>query len=160
MVSYLKSLSTVPEFDSDRGDAVRGRELFASTCTGCHRVNGEGGHLGPDLTRIAAIRTREMLLRSIRDPSASVGAGYRAVTLVTGDGQRIRGVTKREDSFSIQILDTDERLQGYLKADLQGIVREERSLMRQFGPDRLNDGELDDLLQYLGTLRGSAPARR
>jgi putative heme-binding domain-containing protein len=164
MVAYLKGLSTVPEFDSDRGDAVRGREIFASTCTGCHRVNGEGGHLGPDLTRIAAIRTREMLERSIRDPSASVGSGYRAVTLVTGDGQRIRGVTKSEDSFSIQIVDTDQRLQGYLKADLQEVIRGERSLMRQFGPDRLSDEALDDLLRYLGTLRGAtrgaAPARR
>ena len=160
MVAYLKSLSTVPEFDSDRGDAVRGREIFSSTCTGCHRVNGEGGHLGPDLTRIAAIRTREMLIRSIRDPSASVAAGYRTGALVTQDGQRIRGVSKSEDSFSIQIVDTDERLQGYLKADLQGIVREERSLMRQFGPDRLSDEALDDLLRYLGTLRGGARAGR
>jgi hypothetical protein len=82
------------------------------------------------------------------------------VALVTQDGQRIRGVSKSEDSFSIQIVDTDERLQGYLKADLQGIVREERSLMRQFGPDRLSDEALDDLLRYLGTLRGGARAGR
>jgi hypothetical protein len=57
-------------------------------------------------------------------------------------------------------VDTNERLQGYLKADLQGIVREERSLMRQFGPDRLSDEALDDLLRYLGTLRGGARAGR
>ena len=160
IVTYLKSISTVPEFDSDTGDAVRGQEIFYSTCASCHRVNGQGGHLGPDLTRIAAIRTREMLMRSIRDPSASVASGYRAVTLVTRDGQRIRGATKSEDPFSIQIVDTDERLQGYLKADLQEVIREERSLMREFGADRLGDEELDDLLRYLGTLRGAAPARR
>jgi len=160
VVAYVKSLSTVPEFDNDTGDAARGREIFASTCTNCHRVNGEGGHLGPDLTRIAAIRTREMLIRSIRDPSASVAAGFRAVTLVTGDGQRIRGVVKSEDAFSILIVDTDERLQGYVKADLQELTWGDRSLMREFGPDRLGNAELDDLLRYLGTLRGAAPARR
>ncbi len=154
MVAYVKSISTVPEFDNDRGDAVRGRGLFASTCTGCHSLNGSGGRLGPDLSRIAAIRTREMLIRSIRDPSASVARGYRAVTLVTRDGERIRGVTKSEDAFSIQILDTDERLQGYVKADLQELIHEDRSLMRQFGSDLLSDGELDDLLQYLSRLRG------
>ena len=154
MVAYMKSISTVPEFDNDRGDRARGQELFFSTCTGCHRVNGDGGRLGPDLSRIAAIRSRDMLIRSIRNPSASVAVGYRMVTLVTRDGERVRGLTKGEDAFSIQILDTDERLRGYVKSDLQEVVREDRSLMRQFGPDRLNDGELDDLLQYLGTLRG------
>jgi putative heme-binding domain-containing protein len=154
MVAYVKSISTVPEFDNDRGDAARGREFFSSTCTRCHSVNGVGGRLGPDLSRIAAIRSRDMLIRSIRDPSASVAAGYRAVTLVTRDGERIRGVTKSEDAFSIQIVDTNERLQGYVKADLEEVIHEDRSLMRQFGPDRLNDAELDDLLQYLSTLRG------
>jgi putative heme-binding domain-containing protein len=153
IVAYVKSISTVPEFDNDRGDAVRGEAIFSETCTRCHSVNGTGGRLGPDLSRIAAIRTRDMLIRSIRDPSASVAAGFRAVTLVTRDGERFRGVTKGEDAFSIQILDTRERLQGYVKADLQELVREDRSLMRQFGPDLLGDAELDDLLQYLSTLR-------
>ncbi len=154
MVAYVKSVSTVPEVDTDIGDAVRGQEIFSSTCTECHRVNGQGGHLGPDLSRIAAIRSRDMLIRSIRDPSASVASGYRAVTLVTRDGQRVRGVTKGEDSFSIQIVDTSERLQGYLKADLREVIHEDRSLMREFGPDRISDAELDDLLRFLSTLRG------
>ena len=154
MVAYVKSISTVPPFDNNRGDAGRGQDIFSSTCTRCHRVDGDGGRLGPDLSRIAAIRSRDMLIRSIRDPSASVAAGYRAVTVVTQDAQRIRGVVKGEDAFSIQILDTSERLQGYVKADVQEVIREDRSLMRQFGLDRLSEDELDDLLQYLGTLRG------
>ena len=160
IVAYLKNISTVPPSQNDRGDAVRGEEIFSSTCASCHRVNGRGGHLGPDLTRIAAVRTREMLIRSIRDPSASVASGYRAVTLVTEDGQRVRGAMKSEDAFSIQIVDTNERLQGYLKADLREVIRGEQSLMGVFGPDRINDEELDDLLRYLGTLRGAVPARR
>ena len=154
LVAYVKSISTVPQVDDDRGDAVRGEEIFSGTCTRCHSVNRAGGRLGPDLSRIAAIRSREMLIRAIRDPSASVASGYRAVTLVTQDGDRIRGLAKAEDPFSIQILDTQERLQGYLKADLQEVIHEDRSLMRPFGPDRLSDTELDDLLRYLSTLRG------
>jgi putative heme-binding domain-containing protein len=155
MVAYVKSISTVPEFDNDRGDARRGEEIFSTTCTRCHSVNGAGGRLGPDLSRIATIRSRDMLIRSIRDPSASMAVGYRPVTVVTRDGERVRAVTKGEDAFSIQILDTRGRLQGYVKADVQEVIREERSLMPQFGPDRLSDEELDDLLQYLGTLRGA-----
>ena len=160
IVAYVKGLSTVPEFEDDTGDAERGQEVFSGTCARCHRVNRRGGRLGPDLTRIAAIRSRDMLTRAIRDPSASVAAGYRAVTLVTQDGQRVRGVTKSEDAFSIQVMDTRERLQGYLKADLQELVQEERSLMPLFGPDRLSDGDLDNLLRYLGTLRQADSNRR
>jgi len=159
MVAYLKSISTVPPFENDTGNPSRGRSAFSSTCTQCHRVDGQGGTLGPDLSRIAQIRSRDMLMRAIRDPSASVAAGYRTVTLVTRDGQRIRGATKSEDAFSIQIVDTDERLQGYLKADLEQVIHEERSLMTEFGLDELDEGRLDDLLAFLGTLREADVAR-
>ena len=153
IVAYVKGLSTVPEFENDTGDAERGQEVLAGTCVRCHTVNGSGGRLGPDLTRIATVRSRDMLIRSIRDPSASVAAGYRAVSLVTQDGQRVRGVTKSEDAFSIQVVDTRERLQGYLKADLQELTQMDRSLMPLFDADRLSDVDLDDLLRYLGTLQ-------
>ncbi len=153
IVAYLRGISTVSPFENDSGDASRGQELFSATCARCHRVDGDGGHLGPDLSRIAVIRSREMLVRSIRDPSASAAAGYRAVTVVTRDGRRIRGVTKGEDAFSLQVVDTRERLQGYLKVDLQEFTHEEQSLMPEFGPERLSDAELDDVLRYLGTLR-------
>jgi hypothetical protein len=83
----------------------------------------------------------------------SVLDGYQAVTLVTREGQRIRGVKKNEDTFSVQIMDTRERLQGYLKASLKEFVNDDASLMPDFGADRLPDRDLDDLLAYLGTLR-------
>jgi hypothetical protein len=75
------------------------------------------------------------------------------------DGRSIKGAVKSEDAFSIRIMDTREQLQGYLKADLKEVVPDERSLMPDFGEDRLNGKELDDLLQYLGTLRPPAATR-
>ena len=82
------------------------------------------------------------------------------MTLVTRDGQQMKGTRKGEDAFSIQIMDTRERLQGFLKANLREAIRDKKSLMPDFGPDRLSDGELNDLLAFLGTLRISAPPRR
>ena len=152
IVAYLKSVSTVSPVEFATGDADHGREIFRSTCARCHRVNGIGGRLGPDLSRIARIRSRASLTQAVRDPSASMAVGYRTVTLVTTDGGQIRGVKKGEDAFSVQIVDTGERLQGYLKADLGEVRDEEQSLMPAFGPDRLSDGDLDDLLRFLGTL--------
>jgi hypothetical protein len=82
------------------------------------------------------------------------------VTLVTRDGERIRGVRKNEDEFSIQIMDARERLQGYVKASLTAITVDKQSLMPVYGPDRLNDRDLDDLLRYLTSLRGAIEAAR
>ena len=149
VVAYLKSIGTVPPVEFATGDADQGREIFQSNCAGCHRVNGVGGRLGPDLSRIVRTRSRAALTLAIRDPSASMAVRYRTVTLVTTDGRQIRGVKKSEDAFSIQIVDTGERLQGYLKADLREMRDEDRSLMPVFGPDRLSDGDVDDVLRFL-----------
>jgi putative heme-binding domain-containing protein len=153
VLAYLKSISTVPGFDIEGGDAQRGREVFASECADCHRVDGAGGSLGPDLTRIAEVRSLDGLVEAIRQPSAAVALGYRAVRLDTGSGRPVRGAVKSEDAFSIQIVDTEQRLQGYIKADLKTVVREEESLMPQFDRRRLSARELDDVLTYLGSLR-------
>ena len=78
--------------------------------------------------------------------------GY-GVTIVTRTGERVRGVKKNEDAFSIQIMDTQQRLQGYLKSSLRELVNDETSLMPDFSEERLSNRDLDDLLTYLGTLR-------
>jgi len=160
VIAYLRSISTAATVAGSRGDVAKGETTFWSSCGGCHRINGRGGRLGPDLSRIASSQPREALARAIREPSASIASGYEAVTLVTRDGQRIRGARKGEDAFSIQIMDTRERLQGYIKAELKDVSRDSQSLMPAFGPDRLSDAALDDLLEFLGTLRAEAQPRR
>ena len=64
-----------------------------------------GGRLGPDLSRVGAARSREALIREIRTPSEWMPPAFESVTLVTRDGQKIRGIKKNEDVFSIQIMD-------------------------------------------------------
>ena len=69
------------------------------------------------------------------------------------DGQRVRGTRKSEDALSIQIMDTNERLRGFLKSSLRAVLKEPASLMPAFGPDKLTDADLVDVLAFLGTLR-------
>ena len=165
IVAYVRSISTKVAVERASGNADHGQQLFWSSCGGCHRVNGRGGQIGPDLSRVGESQSREALTRAIRDASASIPAGYQPVTLVTPEGRQIRGVRKSEDVFSIQIMDTRERLQGYLKAGLRDVIRETRSLMPDFGPDRLSERDLEDLLAFLGSLRavgsgsGGGPGR-
>ena len=152
IVAYLKGISTVPPTEFATGDADHGREIFRSLCAGCHRVNGRGGHLGPDLSRVTRTRSRVRLTQAVRDPGASVAVGYRTVTLTLRDGREIRGVKKREDAFSLQLIDTDDRLQGYLRADLASVRDVADSLMPVFGSDRLSAGDLDDLFRFLASV--------
>jgi len=154
-VAFVKSISTVEAVEGGPGDAERGRELFDARCSRCHMVDGSGGRMGPDLSRIGAVRTREVLLRAIREPSADVASRFRTVTLVTREGDEIRGAAKGEDAFSIQIMDTRQQLRGYLKADLAEVVRNPESLMPAFTDARMPTSDLDDIVRYLGTLRGN-----
>jgi putative heme-binding domain-containing protein len=143
--------------ETAQGNTGSGERIFWTTCGSCHAVNGRGGRLGPDLSRIALTRPPEALSGAIRLPTASTGSAYQAVTLVTRDGQRIRGARKSEDAFSIQIMDTHEQLRGYLKASLREVIHDPGSLMPAFGPDRLSDRDLDEVVAFLNTLRGSGP---
>jgi len=72
-----------------------------------------------------------------------------------GHGQTVRGVRKNGDLFSVQIMDTRERIQGYLRTELKDVRDETRSLMPKFGLDILNEHDLDDLLAYLSRLTGT-----
>jgi putative heme-binding domain-containing protein len=159
VLAYLRTLSAVTT-TPPTGDAANGERLFRTNCSSCHLVNGRGGQLGPDLSRIGAGRPRAGLLSKLRGTSGMIRPGYEPLTLVTREGERIRGVRKNEDEFSIQIMDTRERLQGFLKANLTELTMEKQSLMPVYGPERLNDRDMDDLLRYLGGLRGADTVRR
>jgi putative heme-binding domain-containing protein len=159
IIAYLRSISTA-KVEASSGNVTNGERIFAADCASCHRINNRGGDLGPDLSRIAASQSNQVLVQAIRSASRSFTSGYEPVTLVTRDGQQIRGARKAEDAFSIQIMDTHERLQGFLKANLREVIRDKASLMPDFGPDRLGDQDLNDVVAFLATFRASQPPRR
>jgi hypothetical protein len=80
--------------------------------------------------------------------------GFRPVRLVLG-GERIEGVVKGEDAFSLQVVTAEGDLRAFRKRELDRLVRSPESLMPVFDTDRLGDAALEDLLAYLGTLRGA-----
>ena len=135
-----------------------GETVFKANCAGCHRVNTAGGRIGPDLSRIGSARTREVMSARIRRGSEAFRAGFEPVTITPPDGKPIQGVKKNEDLFSVQIMDTAERIQGYEKDKMKSVENGKKSAMPIFGPERLSDSDLDDLLRYLQTLRGFNPA--
>ena len=133
IIAYLGSLGTVAAPSKRRSATSR----TASSCSprSARAAIGSaarGGRLGPDLIAHRRARSRAALTREIRTPSEWMAPAFETVTLVTKDGQRIRGVKKNEDVFTIQVMDTRERIQGYLKANLQEVIYEKNSLMPAF----------------------------
>ena len=161
IIAYLRTLTGLGNREEDRGNAQNGEAIFweKGNCGRCHMVNGRGGRLGPDLSRIGAARSPAVLVREVRRPSEYITRGFESVTVVTQDGRRIRASLKNEDPFSVQIMDPAEQIFSFLKKDIREVVHGKESLMPEYGPDRLSDVELDDLIRYLRGLRPSAAAK-
>jgi putative heme-binding domain-containing protein len=159
VVAYLRTLSAPGTPRVERGDAARGEQLYQAknkgNCGQCHMVDGRGGRLGPNLSRIGAARSVAALEREIRRPSEVIPVGFETVTVVLADGRRVRGVRKNEDTFSVQIMTGTEELRSFFKRDVKEVVPDDQSLMPAYGPERLTDDELADVVRYLRTLRGT-----
>ena len=155
LVAYIRSMR---EFDTApaRGDAVRGQTIFEEkgNCTSCHRVNGKGSRVAPDLSDIGAIRSPDALQRSLMDPTASMLPLNRFVRAVTRDGKTITGRRLNEDTYTVQLIDTNERLVSLVKPDLREYTVLKTSTMPSYR-DKLSAAERDDLVAYLRTLKGA-----
>jgi len=168
IVAYLRTLEQ--PVASTNGDRARGEALFFGTarCGSCHIVNGRGGLLGPELSTVGSARSRAYIVESIRQPGRqltqnrvfgeSVALKYDTVTAVTADGRTITGVPMNEDTFTVQVMDMSERVHSLEKKSLKSLQHENRSLMPSYDDRRLSNGDLDDLVAYLQSLRSTASA--
>lgn len=158
VLAYLRTLAAPAPKDLPQGNAKNGARIFESDCAGCHRVGAGGGRLGPDLSRIGAARSREALVQLLRRGAEDFRPGFAPVTVTPRSGPPIQGLKKNEDLFSVQIMDTSERIQGFVKDEVSSVVNGKLSAMPVFRPEYLSDSDLDDLVRYLQTLRGFNPA--
>jgi cytochrome c oxidase cbb3-type subunit III len=169
IIAYLRTLQQ--PVANATGDARRGETLFFGTtrCSSCHMVNGRGGRIGPELSTVGSARSRAYIIESIREPARhlsenrSFGGGatlkYDTVTLVTADGTTIVGVPMNEDTFTVQIMDMNERVYSLQKKALKSFKHENRSLMPAYDTNRLSAADLDDVVAYLQTLRAGSSAK-
>jgi len=136
------------------GDATRGRSIFEGKgeCGSCHRVRGRGPRSAPDLSDIGLARTPAALRRSLIDPTSAMVPINRPVRIVSRDGRTIRGRRLNEDTYTVQVLDADEKLLSIAKSDIRTFVVETTSPMPSYKA-KLTADEIADVLAYLLTLR-------
>jgi len=110
------------------GDARRGAGVFHAAATGCgtcHRVGGQGGVVGPELTTVATCLTPEEIAEALSWPARRVKPEYRAWGLTLADGRVLRGVLARETPERVSLIDAagsshDIPVGGVLPASLRG----------------------------------------
>jgi len=152
VVAYVRSLGRLRR-EPLPGNAARGAEVYkAQGCAACHTIGGRGGPSGPDLTDVGARSSPAFLRRSLTDPAADLPAGFMQVRAVTKTGQRLSGVRVNEDPFSVQFRDATGMLHSYFKDQLQEFARDGTGTPMPSYRERLEPGELDDLVAYLVSL--------
>ena len=154
IVAYVRSMGDDPSTAMPSGDASRGETIFRGKggCLSCHRVSGEGSRLAPDLSEIGAVRTPDRLRRSLLDPTTAMLPMHRSVRAVTLDGRVVTGRRLNEDTYSVQLVDSEEHLISLMKADLREYSVILVSPMPSYR-DKLTADELTDLLSYLLSLK-------
>jgi putative membrane-bound dehydrogenase-like protein len=130
------------------GDPARGKVVYQQQCAKCHRHNGEGGQVGPDLSGMAAIPRQELLI-NILDPSRSVEGNFVQYSVATNDGRLLNGLLASESKTSIELIDADAKRHVILRADIDELTASKKSLMPDGFEKQVSTADINDLLAFL-----------
>jgi putative membrane-bound dehydrogenase-like protein len=133
-------------------DKVAGRRLFLQTCGTCHRLHGEGGQIGPDLT--GSDRTNlDYLLDNIVDPSGVVPDGYRMSIVTLKDGRVLNGIAGTPSGRTLEVQTVTERL-TLERAEIESVQPSSLSMMPEGLLDALSEEQARNLMGYLMSKEG------
>ena len=155
VISYLRSLGQTREEAPIEGDPERGRVVFLEKgdCATCHRVGGQGGRRGMDLTEVGWKRSLGHIRTAILKPSEVIDTRFRLVQMTKPNGELVEGLLLNEDTYSIQFMDENENLRSIYKSQLREVYKPDLSLMPDY-EGAFSKQELDDLIAYLHSLDG------
>jgi putative membrane-bound dehydrogenase-like protein len=130
-----------------RADRGLGRAIFNRACASCHRLYGEGGQIGPDLTG-SGRDNLDYLLENIVDPAATVSADFRMAVVAMNDGRVLNGLIKAQSPRTITLQTQTEAI-TLERSEIEGIRPSASSLMPEGLLDNLKPDEIRDLIAYL-----------
>lgn len=149
------------------GNAKAGKAIYQSSgCSSCHMIDGHGGSVGPELSRIGDMRGPTSLKERLIDPGANLpqnGTGfysskwteYLMFRAVQKNGHVINGMRVGETSFAIVLKDASGKFHALWKPDLRSLQKEPgKSLMPSY-KSTLSPAQRNDLVAYLMTLKGA-----
>jgi putative heme-binding domain-containing protein len=128
-------------------DLAAGRRLFQRACASCHKLYGEGGELGPDLTG-SGRSDLGYLLENVVAPNSVVAADYRMTVVETKDGRTLNGLLRSPNPGSITLLTATGPL-TLTREDVERIEMQSGSMMPEGLLDGMTPAERRDLVAYL-----------
>jgi quinoprotein glucose dehydrogenase len=136
------------------GNAEAGKKVFAEraevSCVRCHKVQGEGGEVGPELTGLGKKNGRSYLLTSILYPNAAIAVGFENVLVNLKGGQSYAGVIKSESATELVINSAEDGLITVKKSEITSREKGLSGMPEGFG-DLLSKQDIRNLIEYLAT---------
>ncbi|MDH3650898.1 MAG: hypothetical protein OEQ53_14525, partial [Saprospiraceae bacterium] len=137
------------------GNRYRGSQVYRRPqllCATCHRIDGIGGLIGPDLTTLGSYMTPGSILESLLQPNSDVKQGYETVIATLADGQVVSGTLHRKADDATMIRMANNEIRSIPNAELEKLDVSEASLMPAGLTASLHRDELKDLLYFLSNL--------
>jgi putative membrane-bound dehydrogenase-like protein len=143
----------VRQLVSQRGDPQRGKAIYLNTqslgCVTCHRLEGVGGNVGPDLTRIWETHMVEKIIEAIVDPSKEIKEGYQAYVATTRKGQVYTGLKVAKTADEVVLRDANAQEIRIATKDLEELTPSKKSLMPDNVVALLSFDQFIDLVAFL-----------
>jgi len=134
------------------GDAERGKPAFKKVCAACHKVEGVGHEIGPNLATIKN-RGAEALLVNMLDPSREVNPQFVNYVLLTDDGRQMTGMIAAETATSVTLKRGEDAGDTVLRINIEELASTGLSLMPEGVEKQLTRQEMADLIAYLLEIR-------
>ncbi len=138
------------------GDATRGEALFRERislqCVRCHKVNGDGGNVGPDISKVAASKSRVEILESIVLPNKEIAKGYETIIADLDSGKTVSGILLKKSKEELTLRTTEDETLTIPVGSIEDI-RKGKSSMPENLIDQLSSFDLRDLIEYLSQLK-------
>ncbi len=153
-VKRLGNVVNTAELLAMEASVERGRELWRSEamqCKSCHRIGGEGGLVGPDLSQIGRKYDRAQLLRELLQPSEKIDPQYITWLVETSDGQVLTGVLKSRTESEIVLMDAQGKQLTVSSDNIEQMVPQSQSLMPEQLLRDMTPQQVADLLAYLSS---------
>ena len=139
------------------GDPSKGRDLFNDlrglACVKCHKVAGQGGSVGPELSGIATKYKPEDLIESVLYPSAKIFSGYEPLIVATDDGRVLNGIVQSDDARALVLRDAEDQSISIPPSEIEERRFADVSLMPNGLAEGISKEEFADLIAFLRTLQ-------
>ncbi|MFN9034831.1 MAG: c-type cytochrome, partial [Planctomyces sp.] len=131
-----------------QGSAERGAAVFAKRCASCHRQNGVGHEVGPNLASLTS-REPALLLNAILDPSGAVEAKYLNFVAVTESGRTVAGMLTTETATGLTFVAAEGKTETLLRAEIEELRSTGKSLMPEGLEKELSQQDLADVIEFV-----------